>query len=281
MAIVGAGSLASALAVSLKSAGYAIDEILSRPAPASLRNGRKLAREVGASAATLNSTRGNSPVTWFCVSDREIASAAKALAAATRWTSRIALHSSGALSSGELNALRKCGASVASVHPLMSFVRGSRTSMQGVPFAIEGDGEAVRAARKIVADLGGKPFRVGKKNKDAYHAWGMFSSPFLIALLAAAERVASAAGIRPGDARKKMLPILRQTLANYERLGASASFSGPIARGDVETVRKHLKVLKGISGSRQVYLALAREAIKSLPSQNKSELRRVLAVRRR
>jgi hypothetical protein len=67
---------------------------------------------------------------------------------------------------------------VGSVHPLMTFVRGSRPSLAGVPFAIEGDQKAVRAARAIVRDLRGRPFTIRKRQKEAYHAWGMFTSPF-------------------------------------------------------------------------------------------------------
>jgi predicted short-subunit dehydrogenase-like oxidoreductase (DUF2520 family) len=73
-----------------------------------------------------------------------------------------------------------------------------------------------------------------------------------------------------------MVPILRQTLANYEKLGAPQSFSGPIIRGDVGTVRKHLQVLKQISGARDIYVALARTALRELPIKNRGELERVL-----
>ena len=147
----------------------------------------------------------------------------------------------------------------------MTFVRGSRPALAGVPFAIEGDPKAVRAARVIVRDLRGEPFTIRKEKKRAYHAWGMFASPLLTALLAASEDVAFAAGLSRKSARKRMLPILQQTLANYSRLGAPDSFSGPIVRGDVATVEKHLKVLQGIGGAREIYVALARGAALGLP----------------
>jgi predicted short-subunit dehydrogenase-like oxidoreductase (DUF2520 family) len=158
----------------------------------------------------------------------------------------------------------------------MTFVRGSRPALEGVPFAIEGNRKAAGAARKIILDLRGQPFTIRKDQKGAYHAWGMFASPLLTALLAAAERVAVAAGLNRKSAREKMLPILRQTLANYERLGAPGSFSGPIARGDVATVEKHLKVLQKIPGAREVYIALARAALRDLPAKDRSALEKVL-----
>jgi predicted short-subunit dehydrogenase-like oxidoreductase (DUF2520 family) len=215
-------------------------------------------------------------VVWFCVPDSAIASAAASLTGVADWQGKVALHSSGALSSEELAVLRRRGAVVASVHPLMTFVRGSRPSLVGVPFAIEGTPRAVRAARAIVLELGGRASTIRKRQKEAYHAWGMFASPLLTALLAAGERVAGAAGVGRKAARQRMLPILRQTLANYAKLGAAGSFSGPISRGDVATVGKHLKVLLEVSEVREVYVALARAALRDLPVKNRAALQKIL-----
>jgi len=277
IAIVGAGNLASALAVSLHQAGYSIDQIVSRGSAASLRRARNLARKVGASAVPVSRARIRAALVWFCVPDGAIAGAAASLSGPTNWRGKVALHSSGALTSDELGALGELGAATASVHPLMTFVRGSRPSLAGVPFAIEGDPKAVRAARRIIFDLRGQLFTI-RKQKQAYHAWGMFASPLLTALLAAGERVAMASGVSRTAARKRMLPILKQTLANYERLGAPASFSGPIPRGDVATVGKHLEVLRGIPSAREVYVALLGSALRDLPSKNRAALKKTLGT---
>ena len=274
--IVGAGSLASALAFALHKAGYVIDEIVSRGRVASLRKARRLAAEVDASAVSVTKARVGASVVWFCVPDGAIASAAESLRNAADWRGKVALHSSGALTSDELAELRRRGAAVASVHPLMTFVPGSRPPLARVPFALEGDPKALRAARAIILDLRGQPFPIHKRHKQAYHTWGMFISPLLTALLAANQRVAAAAGIRPTAAKKRMLPILRQTVNNYAALGASQSFSGPIARGDVETVRTHLKVLRAIPAAREVYIALAQSALRDLPTKNRQALQKML-----
>jgi predicted short-subunit dehydrogenase-like oxidoreductase (DUF2520 family) len=276
--IVGAGNLAAALAVDLRAAGYPIDEIISRAQRSSLNRARVLAGEVGASAVSEPKARLGAEIVWFCVPDGEIANAANSLARSTNWKGKVALHSSGALTSDELNPLRRRGASAASVHPLMTFVRGSRPSLEGVPFAIEGDSRAIEVARALVRDLRGLPFNIQKNKKEAYHAWGMFASPLLTALLAETERIAAIAGIRPQEARNKMLPIVRQTLNNYEKLGAARSFSGPIVRGDVKTVEKHLKVMKKMGGAQEVYVALARVALRELPTRNLAALEKLLAV---
>jgi predicted short-subunit dehydrogenase-like oxidoreductase (DUF2520 family) len=278
IAIVGAGNLASALAVSLREAGYGIEQIISRSGAASLERAWRLGHEVGASAFAAGRAKIRVKIIWFCVPDGAIAAAAQSLAGAADWSGKVALHSSGALISDELAALRKRGAAVASVHPLMTFVRGSRPSLEGVPFAIEGDSIAVRAARAIVLNLRGQPFNIRKEHKEIYHAWGTFASPLLTSLLAASERVAVAAGINRKAARERMLPILRQTLANYARLGAAESFSGPIPRGDVATVKKHLKVLGKIPQAREVYIALTRAAIDDLPARNRAALEKILRL---
>lgn len=274
--IVGAGNLASALAISLRGAGYVIDQIVSNGRAESLRRARRLAREVGASAEAAVRAQIRSEVVWFCVPDGAIASAAESLTGAADWKGKVALHSSGALTSDELAVLRQLGAAVASVHPLMTFVRGSRPPLLGVPFAVEGGQKAMRAARRIVLDLRGRLFTIRKEQKELYHAWGMFASPLLTALFAATERVAVAAGVGRKAARERMLPILRQTLANYARLGAPGSFSGPIARGDAATIRRHLRVLRQVPGAREVYVALARAALHDLPAKNRAALEKIL-----
>ncbi|MGC1371305.1 MAG: DUF2520 domain-containing protein [Candidatus Sulfotelmatobacter sp.] len=276
IAIIGAGNLANALAVGLRQANCKIDEIVSPSRVASVKRARTLAREVRASASTIYRARLRAEIVWFCVPDREIASAAESLSEATDWHGKVALHSSGALTSDTLEVLRRRGAAVASIHPLMTFVRGSRALPKGAPFALEGDPKALRVARALVLKLRGDPFTIHKRDKGAYHAWGMFLSPLFIALLAAAERVASAAGFRRPDARKRMLPILRQTLSNYERMGAPQSFSGPIARGDVDTVSRHLKELGRTPAAREVYVALVRLAMRELPAKNRAEFLKIL-----
>ena len=278
IAIVGPGRLGRALALELKRAGYTISEIVSRSSVASTRKAGDLARKVKAHVSTSDRARLDAAIVWFCVPDREIAASARQLASVVDWTNKIALHSSGALASDELKSLHHSGAAVASVHPLMTFVTGSLPSLRGVPFAMEGDAAAVRSARQIVRALGGEAFTIRKQHKAAYHAWGAFASPLLVAMLVTAEQLARKAGLSSVEARKKMLPIVRQTIANYAALGGAGAFSGPIVRGDAEIVRKHLQVLRKIPEATAVYLALARAALRYLPSRNGAELKRALDV---
>jgi predicted short-subunit dehydrogenase-like oxidoreductase (DUF2520 family) len=278
IAIVGPGRLGRALALELKRAQYTISEIISSSSAASKRKAGDLARKVKAHASTSGRARLDADLVWFCVPDREIASSSRQLASVVDWRKKIAFHSSGALASDELKSLRQGGAAVASVHPLMTFVTGSMPSLIGVPFAMEGDAAAVRSARQIVRALGGEAFTIRTQYKAAYHTWGAFASPLLVAMLVTAEQLARKAGLSAVGARKKMLPIVRQTIANYGALGAAGAFSGPIVRGDAEIVRKHLQVARKLPEATEVYLALARAALQYLPARNRGELKRALDV---
>ena len=270
ISIVGPGSLGSALAVVLHTRGYRIAEIVYRQTAASKRKAKALARRVHSVACSLSNSKLNADVVWLCVPDRSIAAVARQLARKKKsWKGTTVLHSSGALPSDELSPLRKQGADVASLHPLMTFVPGVDQSFAEVPFAVEGDAAAIRRARQVVRDLEGTISLLPKSKKPAYHAWGAFTSPLLLTLLVTSEQVAKLAGIPPKEARKRMLPIVLQTIENYVNHGPARAFSGPILRGDILTLERHLKALTRRPVAQKVYRALAQSALQSLPAAQK------------
>lgn len=244
IAIVGYGNLGRVLTAALRKRGYRVDEIVRRGAKPRL----------------------TADVIWFCVPDKAIATCAKSLASKTNWNGKIAVHSSGALAASELLALRRLGASIASAHPLNTFVKRSKRDLTGVPFAVEGDARAVRIVTKIARELNfnAAVTRLRPEQKPLYHAMGAFASPLLVALLANAEVVGKAAGIK--DPSASLAKILRTTLDNYLEHGVAAAFSGPIVRGDAATVRKHLTALAKLRRQRAVYRALAESALTLLPT---------------
>jgi predicted short-subunit dehydrogenase-like oxidoreductase (DUF2520 family) len=273
--IVGAGRLGSALAVALHTAGETVSEIVVRDGSASVARAKSLARTVGARIFT-EPAQSTADVVWICVADGNIADVAAGMARNGDWKGRVVFHSSGALSSDELAPLRRRGASVASVHPMMSFVRGVKPALEGVTFALEGDEAALRSARSVVRKWKARAIQIRKRDKALYHAWGAFLSPLIVAELATSEKVAAAVGVSPAEARKVMAPILRQTIENYLRHGAAAAFSGPIVRGDTETIRRHVRALRRISPANDVYRALVRAALELLPAGNRAKTKAVL-----
>jgi predicted short-subunit dehydrogenase-like oxidoreductase (DUF2520 family) len=280
--IVGPGRLGTALAVALDQAEYSIDEIVSRDRAESLRRVRTLGKKLDARGVAISEASLSAEVIWICVGDGAIREISESLAQSRHdsWKGKVVFHSSGALASDELDSLRKRGALVASVHPMMSFVHAAKPSLAGVTFALEGDAAALRTARPIVRKLKGNCIDIAKKDKALYHAWGGFSSPLIVAELATADLIARKIGIPSATARKTLAPILRQTVENYIEYGPAAAFSGPIVRGDVGTVRRHLDALKNVPQAREVYIALARAAVRELPAGRRAELRELLGIGR-
>ena len=274
--LIGAGNLAQALGPALKAAGYKIDFVAARETASSRRRAAMLARTLETRTQSLNDAGATSDIVWICHTDDALAETAKLLARKAGWAGKIVLHSSGALSSDVLSALKRKGASTASLHPMMTFVPGATPRMEEVPFAVEGDSRAAAVARRIVRDLGAESFAIKKTAKPLYHALGSFSSPLIVAALVTAERVGRGAGHTASQTRRVMGPILRQTFKNYEERGAAAAFSGPIKRGDVNTVFRHLKELKRVPGASEVYRALVKSALMDLPSAKRKELMRIL-----
>jgi predicted short-subunit dehydrogenase-like oxidoreductase (DUF2520 family) len=271
--------LAHALAMNLTSIGWKVSSIVVRPKKQRNRAVRRLANDVHAQVQIVGGPIPASHLVWICVPDSAIAEVAAALAEPEQWKGRIAFHSSGALTSEELKPLRQKGASVASVHPGMTFVHQSTRSMREVPFGIEGDAPALLLAREIIANFGGTAVEIPKNKKTLYHVFDTFASPMLVALMAALEKVGSAAGIPQKELRKMAGPLLRQTLENYLTHGAQVAFTGAFVRGDEGVVRKHVNALKEVPLARDVYLALARVAMEHLPVKNRRGLRKALAQR--
>jgi predicted short-subunit dehydrogenase-like oxidoreductase (DUF2520 family) len=280
ISLVGSGNLAQALGPALRAAGYRITSVAFRNRAASKKRATALAARLGAKPVALEGQPA-SDIIWLCHTDDALPETARILARQPNWKGKIVFHSSGALTSAELSPLQRAGAHAASLHPMMTFVPGTTPHLKGIPFAVEGDRPAVAAAKRIVARLGAEIFTIRKEKKVLYHALGSFSSPLLVATLVTAERVGRGAGLSTQQTRKIIAPILRQTLKNYMDRSAAAAFSGPIKRGDLNTVRRHLRELQRVPDAGEVYRALVRSAVRDLPSARRQDLLRAVATRER
>jgi predicted short-subunit dehydrogenase-like oxidoreductase (DUF2520 family) len=276
ISLIGAGNLAYALGSALRSAGYRIETVAFRSPAKSKQRAVALAKKLAARPVPLEQAGPASDIIWLCHTDDALSETAHLLARKAGWKGKIVFHSSGALSSSVLAPLARAGAHTASLHPMMTFVPGTSPRMKGVPLAVEGGSHAVAAARQIGRRLGTEVFEIKRKNKVLYHALGSFSSPLLVAALAAAERVGRAAGLIPAQTRKLIGPILAETFKNYQEHGPAGAFSGPIKRGDVETIRRHLNELKRVPEAREVYRALVLSALRDLPARNTKDLLKLL-----
>jgi predicted short-subunit dehydrogenase-like oxidoreductase (DUF2520 family) len=174
----------------------------------------------------------------------------------------VALHLSGALSTDVLAPLHGVGYAVGSLHPLVAvadpWLAGER--LVGAAFALGGEPAAVAAGRRIVDALAGRALLVSAAQRPLYHAAAVVASNYLVALVATATRLIGEAGVGDDDALPALLPLLRSTLDNIEQLGVPAALTGPLARGDVDTIRLHLARLS--AADRVLYCGLGLELLR-------------------
>lgn len=260
MAVIGAGNWGGSLIAALRAAGSEPCEVIGR--------------------SDWRRPRLDAQVIWICVPDAAIAEVAGKIARRCErlpgeqgMRGHIVVHSSGALSAEVLDATRRAGANIAAVHPVMSFPSRRVVPLAGVMFGIEAREAAVR--RKLFAltrRLGGVPFAVKAEGKALYHAAGVMASPLLVSALLAATETARLAGLDHATSEAWVRALAEATAANVFARGPQASFSGPFARGDADTIHLHLQALAEHPILADVYRSLARHAVAALPVKNRDAL---------
>jgi len=276
IAIVGAGNLASAMATALHAAGYVIDQIVSRGRAACSQRARRLAGELGSYAVTAARAQLHAEVVWFCVPDRAIAASAESLSEVTDWRGKSGLafqRRSQQRRTREPAATRRggrIGSSADDVCSRLAAVAG------GVPFAIEGDRRAVRAARAIVTDLRGKPFSIRKQGQRGLPRMG--NVRFSVTNRAAGGERESGR-IRWGSAERSKRADVAHPKTDAGELcgfGCAAIFQRPDCAGRRRDREEASERATRGAGSPEVYLALARAALRDLPTKNRATLGKIL-----
>lgn len=197
---------------------------------------------------------------FVCVPDRAVAAVGLDLARRNDLDGAAILHTSGLLTADALAPLRRCGATVASWHPLQSFPAQALepTRWDGVPCAIEGDATAVEAGFAVAAAIGLQPWRIRPEDKPLYHAAAAVAANLTYLLVASAGTILADLGLPPEGDPHPLAPLL-DTVVRTALSGAGlAGLTGPLARGDHETVARHLEVLPPTLA--EAYRTLARLA---------------------
>ena len=260
LAIVGAGKTGRALGRLARQAGYAIGPVVCRT--------RAHAEEAVAfiGAGRPGTSPEGAPLTLVAVPDREIPAVARALRAPS---GAVVAHTCAAYGADVLRPHRPAGA----LHPLRSFGDPARAAelFRGTFCASDGDPEAVAALEGFARAIGGEPFRVRTDRKALYHAGAVFASNYVVAVLEAAVRLLEGSGVDRATAGRALVALASGTLANVAAVGIPQALTGPIERGDVETVRRHVEALGasapelartyGVLGLRAVDVALAKGTI--------------------
>jgi predicted short-subunit dehydrogenase-like oxidoreductase (DUF2520 family) len=244
LSIIGAGRVGRALGRRLRDLGWKIGAVVASSEPSA----RKAVRSIGAGRAHAFLTRQvlAAQVILITTQDHSLATIAVELAriGAEELRGKIVLHTSGALSSDVLDPVRRCGAAVGSMHPLQTFSGVGVPPLEGRVFTIEGDVVAVRMARQMARALGAVPVQIEGWKKPLYHAAGALAAGNVLALMEAATRLMTAAGMKRREAVRALLPLTRQVLENFERLGPRAAWTGPLSRGDYGVVAVHTEAMK-------------------------------------
>lgn len=220
-------------------------------------------------------TRGAALVLVATPDDAIPAAAAELARGGAISESQVVLHLSGLLDRRALAPLASTGAGRGSFHPLQTIADPltARGRLIGAYAGIEGDPRAVADGEWLALMLGMHPIRLTPEAKPAYHAGAVFAANFLVALAGVAERLAREAGVAPEDASRLYLPLLQGAVVNLDA-GAVHALTGPIVRGDVETIRAHLSALTAEDRALYRLLGLA-----TLPLARKAGLSAEAAAR--
>jgi predicted short-subunit dehydrogenase-like oxidoreductase (DUF2520 family) len=197
----------------------------------------------------------------LAVPDAAVAEVAARLAAHPLPLGLPVLHLSGSLGAEVLAPLARRGCVAGGLHPLCAVsdpVEGVQR-LRGAVFGVEGEGAARELAERIVRAAGGEAISLQGAAKPLYHAAAVFASNFMVSLVAVAERLMERAGVPPERVRDALLALAQGALENVHHHGPAGALTGPVARGDVETVLLHLSRLSG--DERALYSLLAREAL--------------------
>lgn len=254
--LIGSGRVGAPLAAALRQAGHRITAI-SAVSLASRERAEALLP--GVPIASSDEVCADADLILLTVPDDVIADVAAGLVAAGAITAgQLIVHTSGRFGAGVLDSVLSVQALPMAIHPALTFT-GTSIDVQrlvGVPFGVTAVDALLPIAQALVVDMGGEPYVIAEADRPRYHAALAWSSNFLSTIVNQGTDLLADLGIE--RAGHFLAPLLGASLDNALRYGDSA-LTGPIARGDVETVRAHREVLTAHSVSvEHAYIAMAR-----------------------
>ncbi len=250
VSVIGAGRLGAALALAVSRSGYEVEAVVARSAARAQKAAKLLEHSTRALSARQLDALPLSKVLIISTPDDHILETANALARlqGNPARGRTVLHTSGALSSADVLApLAEKGFHTGSLHPLVSVSEPltGADKLIGAYYCVEGDAAASRVARSIVRRLQGSSFHIASKDKPLYHAAAVTASGHMVALFSVATDMLTRAGLSKKSARRVLLSLLETTVANLSASDPANALTGTFARGDLDTVKRHLRALSG------------------------------------
>lgn len=240
--IIGAGKIAYSLTAALIKK-YAVKAIISK----NILSAKRLANKysIPIYSDDLSKIPVDCNLIFLAVSDYQILLVAGVLSKLKiKFSDKLFVHLSGSENITALKSLKKKRASVASLHIMQTFPSKKPVNISGCHAAIESENKKIKSLLfNLAAALELKPFAINSDEKILYHLSGVFASNFLVGNIFCAENIfgqKSSANIFHA-----VEPIINSTLKNIKKDNAVKSLSGPIERGDIKTIKDHLKSLSG------------------------------------
>lgn len=202
----------------------------------------------------------------LCVRDGEIGEVSDSIAQhfGSELANKHIIHCSGMLPSDELIHCKECGAKIASLHPFQTFASMSKEAFYQIPWGIEGDASPVFA--EFISFMGGTAYHIRKENKVLYHSAAVTLSNYLNSTLSLASSICDNAEI---DINAFAPRIVNSTINNILSSSGASTLTGPIARGDISTIRKHLE---GLSARNELAIPYAYMGLATLEMAKNAEI---------
>jgi len=245
ISIIGPGKVGTAVGILAARAGYRVAALAGRDESRATEAARAI--DPGVRASDVRNAAGAGELVLLTTPDDAIEGLCRDLAEAKAFRrGAVVAHCCGALGSDVLAPARQsCGCAVGSMHPLQTFPT-SEAAVARLPGAwcfVEGDAPAVEQLEALATAIGAKAVRIDPSAKVLYHAAAVTACNYITSLLDASGRLAQQAGIERETFLAAAEPIIRATVDNVAAMGPAAALTGPVARGDVETVRRHLRAI--------------------------------------
>ncbi len=273
--IIGAGKLGETLARDI--VNHKISNILSICNKSYTSSQKVASRLKQATAYKAIQDLPSAEITFITTPDDSITACANELANnKSIINGHIIIHCSGVLSSESLKCLQKKGCLTLSLHPMRSFTNLNST-FNDTFCAVEGDINAIKIVKNLFKPLQLKIFDIDKINKASYHCGGVFASNYLIAILRQSQLCYQQAGIDSKLALNIATALSQSTLNNVNQSKSlTSSLTGPLARGDLQTIEKHLKVIK--PNTKKLYQGLAINLLEltSLSDEKINQIKKLL-----
>jgi predicted short-subunit dehydrogenase-like oxidoreductase (DUF2520 family) len=269
---IGAGTTGTALAVRLAQHGYQVIAVSSR----SLTSAEKLAGRInGCQVYTGAQEVADISQLVFITTPDDIISK---VAADTKWhNGQSVVHCSGAHSVNILEPAKRQSASVGCFHPLQTFASVDQAieNIPGSTFAIEAEEPLSSTLKEMATAVEGDWVTLKAGDKVLYHAAAVFACNYLVTLVKLATDLWQTFEVPPAQATKALMPLLRGTLSNIENVGLPNCLTGPIARGDLGTISRHLESLeKQAPPLLSIYKELGQQTIPIALSKGKIDSQR-------